>query len=68
MTKKKDGLDRRGFLRAASLGAGATAATAPFAAAPAAAETGDQRTKARYKESAHVKRFYETNRYPAGTK
>lgn len=55
---------RRGFLGAlASLTAGA-ALFAPGAVGKAQAETTDEeRTKARYTESEHVKRYYETNRY-----
>jgi anaerobic selenocysteine-containing dehydrogenase len=63
MTKKTDGLDRRGFLKAASLGAGAAAATVPAATPAKAAETGSERTKARYRETDHVKAYYRTNRY-----
>ena len=63
------GLDRRGFLRAAgglSTGAaivvGATAT--PIAATDANAyDPGAEETKARYRESDHVKTFYRTNRY-----
>jgi len=56
---------RREFLRA--LGAGATAAAAaPLATeAKADSETNDEKRKARYQESDHVKRFYRVNRYPS---
>ncbi len=59
-------VDRRGFFK--SLGgasaAAAVAVTAPIAATPAAAtENQSERTKARYKESEHIKAFYRTNRY-----
>ncbi len=55
---------RRGFLGAlAGLSAG-VALVAPGAIGTARAETTDEeRKKARYTESEHVKRFYETNRY-----
>ena len=55
---------RRDFLRALGVGAGA-AATAPLAtAAKADSETNDEKRKARYKETDHVKAFYRVNRYP----
>ncbi|MGL5117340.1 MAG: formate dehydrogenase [Beijerinckiaceae bacterium] len=59
-------LPRRGFLKALGLGAGAAAAgvTADAATAPAlASEARNERTKARYKETDHVRAFYRTNRY-----
>jgi len=61
--KNKDaGLDRRNFFKA--LGAGATVAVAPVAVTPAAAvDPGKDETKARYRESEHVKDFYRVNRY-----
>ena len=69
--KKRDdkGLDRRGFLRAvggASTGAAIVAAgtATPIAATDAQAyNPGPEETKARYRESEHVKTFYRTNRY-----
>ena len=55
---------RRDFLRALGVGAGA-AATAPLAtAAKADSENNDEKRKARYKETDHVKAFYRVNRYP----
>lgn len=55
-------LDRRNFFKA--LGAGATVAVAPVAVTPAAAvDPGKDETKARYRESDHVKDFYRVNRY-----
>ena len=55
---------RRDFLRVLGVGAGA-AATAPLAtAAKADSETSDEKRKARYKETDHVKAFYRVNRYP----
>jgi hypothetical protein len=60
-------IERRGFLKAFSLGAGAAAAgvAADTATTPAAAsENRTERLKARYKsDSAHVQAFYRTNRY-----
>ncbi len=60
----KETLDRRSFLRGASVGA-AAAAVAGVAAAPAkveAAENAETRKKQRYKETEHVKRYYDSNR------
>ena len=46
---------------------GATAAAAVPLASPAQAdtETNDEKRKARYKETDHVKTFYRVNRYPS---
>ena len=56
---------RRDFLRALGVGAGA-AATAPLAtAAKADSETNDEKRKARYRETDHVKAYYRVNRYPS---
>ncbi|MGB9364533.1 MAG: twin-arginine translocation signal domain-containing protein [Xanthobacteraceae bacterium] len=55
---------RRDFLRALGAGAG-VAATVPLAtAAKADSENNDEKRKARYKETDHVKAFYRVNRYP----
>jgi hypothetical protein len=65
-TKDKSAVGRREFLRV--LGAGATvAAAAPLGATEAKAdtETNDEKRKARYKETDHVKTFYRVNRYPS---
>ena len=65
-TRDKTTVGRRDFLRV--LGAGATiAAAAPLAATEAKAdtETNDEKRKARYKETDHVKTFYRVNRYPS---
>jgi hypothetical protein len=65
-TKDKTAVGRREFLRV--LGAGATVAAAvPFGAneAKADTETNDEKRKARYKETDHVKTFYRVNRYPS---
>jgi hypothetical protein len=58
---------RRDFLRALGAGAGVAAAAAAPLATPAVAdsETNDDKRKARYKETDHVKTFYAVNRYPA---
>jgi len=57
------GIDRRGLLKAA-LGSGAavTAVAVVGADASAKPETKDERKKARYRETDHVKTFYLTNR------
>ena len=56
---------RRDFLRALGVGAGA-AATAPLAtAAKADSENNDEKRRARYKETDHVKAYYRVNRYPS---
>ncbi len=67
MTKaSKPAVGRREFLR--TLGAGATvaaAAAAPLAGeARADTETNDEKRKARYRETEHVKTYYRVNRYP----
>jgi len=67
MTKgRKTAMGRREFLR--TLGAGATVAAAagPLAdKARADTESNDEKRKARYKETDHVKTFYRVNRYPS---
>ena len=60
--------ERRDFLRKVGIGtvgAGATLATPLVVSARADSETNDEKRKARYKESDHVKAFYRVNRYPA---
>lgn len=59
-------LGRRNFLRALGAGAGVAAtAAAPLAsAAKADNETNDEKRKARYQETDHVKTYYRVNRYP----
>ena len=64
--ESKTTVGRREFLR--TLGAGATVAAGAgtFAgAAHADSETNDERRKARYRETEHVKTFYRVNRYPS---
>jgi hypothetical protein len=59
---KKPAVDRRSFFKA--LGAGATVAVTPALVTPAeAVDPGKDETKARYRESEHVKAFYRVNRY-----
>ncbi|ULK96972.1 twin-arginine translocation signal domain-containing protein [Bradyrhizobium sp. I71] len=65
-TKAKVG--RRDFLRRVGLGTagvGATLATPLVGSAQADSENNDEKRKARYKETEHVKTFYRVNRYPA---
>ena len=66
-TSDKPAVGRREFLRALGAGAGiAAAGAAPLAtAAKADTETADEKRKARYKETDHVKMFYRVNKYPA---
>ncbi len=68
MTKRdKRGLGRREFLRTLGAGAGvAVAGAAPLADMAAAdTESNEEKRKARYKESEHVKTYYRVNRYPS---
>lgn len=62
---KTNALDRRGFIKTLSLGGAAAAASvAPGVVTPAAAyDPGKEETKARYRETEHVKNFYRTNSY-----
>jgi hypothetical protein len=65
--KKKASVGRRDFLRKVGLGAagaGATLATPIVGAAQADSENNDEKRKARYKETDHVKTYYRVNRYP----
>ena len=66
MKDDKKTIDRRNFLRTA--GGASTAAVAAVASPIAATEAqaydpGKEETKARYRESDHVKAFYRTNGY-----
>lgn len=64
-TDKKEQIDRRSFLRAAGAGAGVAAAVAGTVVATkaeAAPENAETRKKQRYKETEHVKRYYDSNR------
>jgi hypothetical protein len=65
-TQNKTRVARRDFLRALGAGAGVAAtAAAPLASvAKADSENNDEKRKARYKETDHVKTFYRVNRYP----
>ena len=61
----KPTVGRRDFLRVLGVGAGAAAAAPLATAAKADSENNDERRKARYKETDHVKAFYRVNRYPS---
>jgi GH24 family phage-related lysozyme (muramidase) len=66
--EKKASVGRRDFLRKVGIGtvgAGATLATPLVGSAQADSENNDDKRKARYKESDHVKAYYRVNRYPA---
>ena len=57
---------RRDFLRILGSGVGVAAGAGALATTPAHAdsETNAEKTKARYRETEHVKTFYRVNRYP----
>jgi len=58
-------IGRREVLRVLATGAGAAATGAPALATRAvAAESEQDKRKARYKETDHVKAYYRVNRYP----
>ncbi|MBN8965207.1 MAG: twin-arginine translocation signal domain-containing protein [Rhizobiales bacterium] len=66
--RKKTAVGRRDFLRGLGVGAvGASAAAASplVGEAHADSETNDEKRKARYKETDHVKTYYRVNRYPS---
>jgi hypothetical protein len=67
--EQKTTVGRRDFLRKVGIGAvgaGAAAAAAVPLAGPALAdsESIDEKRKARYQETDHVKTYYRVNRYP----
>ena len=64
-TPGKTKVARRDFLRVLGAGAGVAATAVPLATvATADSENNDEKRKARYKETDHVKTFYRVNRYP----
>jgi hypothetical protein len=65
--EQKGKVGRRDVLRALGAGAGVAVAAGGPLATPAAAdsENNDEKRKARYKETEHVKTFYRVNRYPS---
>ena len=63
--QNKTRVARRDFLRVLGAGAGVAATAVPLATmAKADTENNDEKRKARYKETDHVKAFYRVNRYP----
>jgi hypothetical protein len=56
---------RRGFFRALGVGAVAGAVAPLTREAAADSESNDEKRKARYKETDHVKAYYRVNRYPS---
>jgi hypothetical protein len=65
--ENKATVGRRDFLRkvgVGAVGAGATLAVPLVAPAQADSENNDEKRKARYKETDHVKAYYRVNRYP----
>ena len=66
--RSRDGvkMDRRDVLRTlGGAGAAATAAGALSTPAKADSETDNEKRKARYKETDHVRAYYRVNRYPS---
>jgi nitrous oxide reductase len=62
-------INRRAFFGVAATGAAATAIGTVGSATPVFAQSGDERTKARYQKTEHVETYYRTNRYyPRGDK
>jgi hypothetical protein len=62
--KSKPTVGRRDVLRALAAGAVAATGAAPLATGAVAAESEQEKRKARYKETDHVKAYYRVNRYP----
>lgn len=65
--EKRVKVGRRDFLRKVGIGtvgAGATLAAPLVSSAEADSENNDEKRKARYKETDHVKAYYSVNRYP----
>jgi hypothetical protein len=65
--ENKTTVGRRDFLRKVGIGAvgaGAAVAAPLVESARADTETNDEKRKARYQETDHVKTYYRVNRYP----
>jgi len=62
-SQRKPTIARRDVLRAMVAGVGATAV--PLASGAQAAESGDDKRKARYRLSDHIKAYYRVNNYPS---
>lgn len=64
---RADGVDRRGFLRGIGFGAAGAGAAAVLVAGHASAEAADEMTvktsKTGYRETAHVRRYYDLARF-----
>jgi hypothetical protein len=60
----KTKVGRRDFLRILGSGVGVAAGAGALATAHADSETNAEKTKARYRETEHVRTFYRVNRYP----
>ena len=67
MKESKDAkVDRRNVLRALGAGAGAAAGTVGgLTNAKADSETNEEKRKARYRETDHVRAYYRVNKYPS---
>ena len=65
MKTQSQAVGRRDFLRVLGVGAGAAATVPLVSGARADSETNDEKRKARYQETDHVKKYYSVNRYPA---
>ena len=65
MKEHRRKVGRRDFLRALGAGAGVAVAAPIATVAKADSETNDEKRKARYKETDHVKTYYRVNRYPS---
>ena len=63
---KRQAIGRRGFFGVAAAAASGAALVQGSATPALATESWDERTKARYQLTDHVKSFYETNRYYKG--
>jgi hypothetical protein len=63
--QSKTKVARRDFLRALGAGAAVTAAAPLATEAKADSESNDEKRKARYQETDHVKAFYRVNRFPS---
>lgn len=64
-SKDRSKLGRRDFLRALGASAGVAVAAAPLVTEVRAdSESDDEKRRARYRETDHVKKFYAVNRYP----
>ena len=65
MSEKKEArtLDRRDFFRKAGLGAGAVGAAVALSGKPAKAAEAAKPGGAGYRESEHVKKYYELSRF-----